>query len=741
MSDYDEDQYEEQGQGEGQETSGGPTSSDAMSTSSDLDPIEVIEVEEAHSALGPAHIGAGDAINEIDGVQVVSSRRVWWIPTTLFFLALVLSGFAAVYFTLGARYRAKLLGHILLPNGDEAVLLSPYCNATACRYYSKALEASLNRSKHPCEDFYSFVCDGWTKHTRYSAVEEVAKDKTYKHILQAALRVKDRRAGNATLKEKVAALIKSCLNTGKGLKGLQKFMTERHLPWPRRSTVDLVEVLVELSANWGVHLWFQVVVIDKTGDRSKPAIEFRHSGTLRTWMVLSRTLTQNGQYDAYISKVLRMFGVRARRVPQFVKHIKTMDRLITSILGPATSDHSVEVHTMTVEELANLTPGIPMLRWVLVFNDCLLWIRRFNRNTLVRVEGGGFLRAVAVLLTFEHEVVEALSLSLGFNVIHEIGWMADRELGLLSLSVLRFPETVAERRCLVQVEKMVGPAWFSLLPPIQDLQSFLAHIVRFLEQQVWPLSLPTLNFLDVVGNSSQVVLVDAFPELQETFFSSWIAYHHLKQTHRHYDTVVPTPVSSSTRPTVILQRGALYERYRHEPVVDVLVGREFLIFPLYYTELPKAIIYAGAGRLIADEIIRAYGVEVKEVSHRSTKFFQSMEFDEEAPTETRGLIAAFRAYQSLSETSTPSDVVVFPNQLFFLASCYALCTNQAGIASRYGSPSERCNRPLRHLPEFALAFRCDERLESKVAINYTTSVTEQTEPEVEALLMRDIDLL
>ncbi|XP_064454930.1 uncharacterized protein LOC135366194 [Ornithodoros turicata] len=732
---YD-DQDTEAGAGDAGSVRNMPGSTSSQSVS-DSDPVEVLEIEESRPRPTAGLSGAGDALNEIDGVQVVISRTVVWVPTALFFIAIVFGAFAAVYLS---HIRSRTIGHIPLSADDAAGLLSSLCNGTACRSYSRALGASLNRSRNPCDDFYSYVCDGWVKHTRYTAVEEVAKDKTYKHILDVALKQPDRHNGNSTVVQKVAGLIRSCLRVQKGLKELQQFLADRRLPWPRRSTVDIVEILVDLSANWGLHLWFQIVVLDKTGNISRPAIELRHSETLRTWMVTSRTLIQNGEYDAYITKVLSRFHIRRRSVPYFINQIKATERLILSILGPVTADHSLETRTMTIEDMAKLTPGVATLRWVLAFADSLSWARAFTRKTLVRVEGGGFLRAVAVLLSFQYETVEALSLSLGFHTIHEIGWIADRELRHVSSSVMRFPNEAAARRCLVLVEDMTGPAWFSLLPPIQDLQNFIAHIVLYVNDEIGSDSLPRLRFLDAVGDYTWHD--HHLPELQKTFFASWVAYHELQQTHqRKLDPA--RQAQPIFRQHLVLHRGAIYNRQEEE--VDVLVGREFLIFPLYYTTLPKAVIYAGAGRLIADEIIRAYGAHGGATASRPTKFFHSMEFAEESPTETRGLLASLRAYQSLNVNHVNEDSVVFPDQLFFMASCYALCASQGSIVGRYGPSADRCMRPIKGLSEFKAAFRCGRQPDVNVTandyfLNYATSATEGFEPEMENILMKDVEL-
>ncbi|KAL3177769.1 hypothetical protein MRX96_038906 [Rhipicephalus microplus] len=47
------------------------------------------------------------------------------------------------------------------------------------------------------------------------------------------------------------------------------------------------------------------------------------------------------------------------------------------------------------------------------------------------------------------------------------------------------------------------------------------------------------------------------------------------------------------------------------------------------------------------------------------------------------------------------------DRLFFVASCYTLCYSGRYVDQLYGDTRRRCNEPVKELPEFAAAFRCN----------------------------------
>lgn len=49
------------------------------------------------------------------------------------------------------------------------------CVTNACAVYSEMLSQSINTEADPCDDLYSYVCDGWTRQERLSVFDTIYK--------------------------------------------------------------------------------------------------------------------------------------------------------------------------------------------------------------------------------------------------------------------------------------------------------------------------------------------------------------------------------------------------------------------------------------------------------------------------------------------------------------------------------------------------------------------------------------
>lgn len=137
------------------------------------------------------------------------------------------------------------------------------CWAEQCGAYVQALEASIDTSRDPCDDFHRYVCDRW---------RPTFGGRTFLEDSMLAFRkAVMRQAANASpsLKkqdgyEKAAMLYKSCVTepTSETLANFQLFLQERRLPWPEiDNNVDVLDVVLDLSLNWHVSVLFYVYLV------------------------------------------------------------------------------------------------------------------------------------------------------------------------------------------------------------------------------------------------------------------------------------------------------------------------------------------------------------------------------------------------------------------------------------------------------------------------------------------------
>lgn len=453
------------------------------------------------------------------------------------------------------------------------------CHEVACLRYAKDLSSSLNQSIDPCESLYDFVCSG----RGTSSVRAGAEERLYEQALKASL-WSSATSANTSVAGKIGALVRSCLAIStSGMNELVIFLKERHLPWPHRPTLNLLSILVDLSVNWNINLWFDVIVPSshrKNGSGTVPILEFRKSRQLLAWLKMLSELGHKPQYEDNIQQTLQLFGVSNSGTRRVVPTITAMDNLISTALTPAARREQSTRTVFSIENLSRqVTPGVPTASWILLLNQCVPWAGPFSAIDVVSIDNPQVLRATDSLLSFNPDIEDNLALSVGLRVIQEIGWMAHKDVGIALIDTARNTFT---RRCQIQVEQMVGVAWFSLLSLPAGDNGLIKRIQRVLRESGLPSGQPQ-NSLKGPWDLPPLVLPDA----RKTFFGSWMAYCQLRWNLTKNRNIMR--VNSNQDWT-----------WESNVVVTPLV----FSFPFFHKDLPGAINYAGAGRLLAYELLR-----------------------------------------------------------------------------------------------------------------------------------------
>ncbi|KAL3184763.1 hypothetical protein MRX96_005864 [Rhipicephalus microplus] len=137
-------------------------------------------------------------------------------------------------------------------------------------------------------------------------------------------------------------------------------------------------------------------------------------------------LTPSLHYQKYVRRMLRLFDVSASRSADIISTIEAINKLTLDTLAPA----------MTAPE-----PSIARL---------------FSSYDVVELANVGLLRPVVYILGLGVETKQALTLSLGLRVAHELGWMAHREITDVTLEIAGLPRSAHARRCLFEIENAVA---------------------------------------------------------------------------------------------------------------------------------------------------------------------------------------------------------------------------------------------------------------------------------------------
>ncbi|XP_077544544.1 endothelin-converting enzyme-like 1 [Haemaphysalis longicornis] len=612
------------------------------------------------------------------------------------------------------------------------------CEEMACQVYMGALESTVNRTQDPCKDLYRFVCDGW-QHRYHLSVVGTTEEAVYSRALSAILRPRLGESNEQFIssdawgaEQKVIAFARSCMHFAESsLADVKKFMADRHLPWPNASRWDLLEVLLDLSGNWNVHLWFQVTfeMAPFRGGSAEPALRISHSAAFRTWIATMRSFagrpvssTSARRYRRYVKDMLGFFDVSESRAEELAPKIEEMDRLTLGVLGPAMSENDSRALRLAIRNLSyTATPGIAAGRLLLLFNEYFIWARRFSARDVVEVTNPGLLRSVVYLLGLKSETREALTLSLGLRLAHELGWMAHRGIADVTLDLVGLPPSAHYLRCLSQVESAVGVGWASLFPEkpgvdtlVEDVRLVLADTV---ERQVKsPFRLQARAASAQWNHVSPLAIALPQPTPGERFFIDWMNLMNARWWLQEQD------LSNILKPGSVLN-------HRWSFHGTLTVAEDYFVFPLYHPDFPPAVNYGGAGRLIADEVLRGLVYEPRykhqhgrQHSHERRSEYQPLSNDsgsgessqdfQQHNVDTKALLAALGAYRLRVlrnwTDSKDKEWSMAHDRLFFVASCYALCSSSNSVDMLYGDASSRCNVPIRGLPEFQAAFHCVE---------------------------------
>ncbi|KAK8764830.1 hypothetical protein V5799_032561 [Amblyomma americanum] len=364
------------------------------------------------------------------------------------------------------------------------------CKSVACQRYARELSDSLDLKRQPCEDLYGFVCGRWPQQGG-SVRSRAAFDAKAQALASALSNQEDGQVG---------ALVRACLRRDvyrNGLEQLEQFLAERGLPWPRTLTRPLLEVLIDLSANWNLHLWFRVDIT--AGENQRPTVQFRQSPELVQW-IDEQHMRQGTDYDRWMSKALVIFGKPSHNSnASMILLIKAMDNLITHLMGAALQQWQPPV----VTSVGNLSLYAPLVAttdsWLDVLDRSLVLPEgsALSGRDTVQLFDRDVLQTSLYLIGLDSETEAHLALSVGLRVIEILGWMVETS--------LEEPHGAADGwrtpRCLSQVQRLVGPAWHDLLlMPHHD--GGIVEAVRSVLQRARPPRLVPSGGADIAFESS-----------------------------------------------------------------------------------------------------------------------------------------------------------------------------------------------------------------------------------------------
>ncbi|KAH7941086.1 hypothetical protein HPB49_009958 [Dermacentor silvarum] len=535
------------------------------------------------------------------------------------------------------------------------------CESHACHQYAWELQSSVDATRNPCHSLYDYVCGRW-RHggNAVQSVRSVAEGRLMQQAQLSALSLNDSAVTSDATSEKVAGLIRSCIQARRDPSELAAFLRERGvLPYHWNGPQGLLDTLVNLSVKWDIHIWFYLHVV--SAYNFIPVVSIRRSQPLDEWTGRFRKTGKTKKYKRHIERVLRTLGLANESLDEAVMRVSSMDALVSQMLQSADAEPDSGALVVDIETMAETyTPAVTAHMWLGALQANEILGLNISRESLVEVQSSRVLRLVNTLFNFGNHMQEYIAEHIAYRVFIDIGWMVDDSYSVVHGRSVQFTTDRITTRCLRQVEKMTGVAWFSLLTTFHKDDHLLSSVLN--------LAVPP-NIAAAITVPSEVSFSeDVLPPLQSSFFADWLTY---KKT-RH-------ELASAGLYNILrlngVEAGAWYR--------DMNLTVEPLVFsyPFFHSQLHPVVNYAGAGRLLA----------------RASLGFASPS----ATTSTAEHRAVAIALHALRNTPVgrgyPSSNI--QDELFFMASCYAVC--DAGHAAR-----QMCDEPVKRLQSFRTAFTC-----------------------------------
>ncbi|XP_072141231.1 neprilysin-1-like [Dermacentor andersoni] len=616
------------------------------------------------------------------------------------------------------------------------------CVQEECFLGGSVMSRALDLNRDPCEDFYAYVCGSWkpTAHGTRSALDDIR----LRTLSRAALLL-DQQYGKDFIGH-AAKLYRSCVEAIRGNQDhtmkLRAFLQERGLFWPRPApadvTTDPLLVLVDLSLNWRLDLWFHVALVATPGSNSvhvrlQPGV-VNQDWARFLWMLRHESQMMYLAYQQEASKLFTKDGFEtmtrdvmeqlASLELQVAQQLSAGNMTLQPPRGPR--DGRKPCDRVTWRHADCLTPGVKPSRWLAVLSSHVG--ASVNENTTVSVWNPRFGESLGKILSLNP--INLLLDVIGWTVVQMLGWAAHPLLAYVRLGGEVDTRHSTPPFCLAATEALLGEAATATL-----LATHLPE--RYRRQVNGILDSVAKSFSQMMRASTSALSLSHDGDVDPTHnvtLSLWPKTASRLQLERSYGPM-PAPPSSSSfldnwltlapavaslAKTAALAGGspmgpfgfrpfAWHHRYENGDAAVVLPL--WIMFPpIYGPGLPPGMIFGGAGSLYATLLAEGLPTALLDSLDKRSHYASAQCSHKQDPWLRRaiGIEAAWRALRRAPSVETSGSgghllgLEDFSSaHLFFLAACLQLC--DAPLSRR-----AECNFALRQSDAFASVFACAE---------------------------------
>lgn len=201
-------------------------------------------------------------------------------------------GLASSFLFSASRAQQPSLGQVQIRSHRDAAQLLPssknvlMCHTNQCLKEADAINKSMDRTFHPCQDFYEFACNNWVSYVSLprflTEMNVMTKMKRKNELFIAALlRAMEVPAARQTVEEKTAALYKGCIRrdymSTKGLSPFWTVATQLGIPkfplgFEEEPPLALEDLAARIQRHLDLGVFLSVRVRLLPGNRSRKAI-------------------------------------------------------------------------------------------------------------------------------------------------------------------------------------------------------------------------------------------------------------------------------------------------------------------------------------------------------------------------------------------------------------------------------------------------------------------------------------
>ncbi|XP_002411097.4 endothelin-converting enzyme homolog [Ixodes scapularis] len=532
----------------------------------------------------------------------------------------------------------------------------------------------------------------------------------------------------------------------------------------------MVDVLVELSLDRGIHLLFQLT----------PDVNFKKPGRyilhmafsyqfFMEWTMVRKLIIREGRLQSYYEVMAKLLSDKTPSL-QLIERVVTIDNTLITASLPNEGDRvNMSSNYVHFADLKNLT-GSPSMtgKFLHAVNRLLPSDRQMTVDDEIWVHHGGYLRYLGTLLG-ENPESETLRGYVGLLLARYLAPAASSSIASEHTPIRGLPMFYMLGHCILNVvvtlPYIMGDLFvrWSLeeteLAEISDMVTLIRNATRAGFQGKSWMDLDTRTravdrladlgrFVGRPDNLTTAEMLNqhySFLATAEGPYATMLEVTRDAESARKKDLLKsPTPFF----PAINIELPTILVNAFYVPIYHIMVIPPAIMFaPFYKSGLPLAFNYGSLGHVIGHEITHAFDPELnlynasglredwwtpdtrKAIDARlqclkdiynQVPWASGVNYGDTAVSENfadcGGLERVHRAYDALGDHSVQKlgDKSYTGKQTFFITSCYKWCastppakyTEDMVKVKIYSPMKMRCNVPLMNTPEFATAFRC-----------------------------------